>query len=62
MRQIADRLKESFATVDPAAVDGAVRTACDSLKDARVQSFLPILVERQARNILEGRSPRPSDH
>jgi hypothetical protein len=51
------RLHGSFdATCGPAAVDAAVDESLRRLAGARVDAFIPVLVERHARAVLIARS------
>jgi hypothetical protein len=53
------RLVADYADRYPASVvEELVRAVHDRMAGARVPNFLPILVERQARELLDGRGPR----
>ncbi|MGY1503105.1 three-helix bundle dimerization domain-containing protein [Streptomyces sp. QTS52] len=50
---IVERLKNAFsATYSPAEVEAAVAKAHASFTDRPVREFVPVLVERQARSVL----------
>ncbi|MEU9126979.1 hypothetical protein AB0D08_02485 [Kitasatospora sp. NPDC048540] len=49
---VATRLKRAHPTADPSRVDAVVATAYGELSDARVRTFIPILVERRALTLL----------
>lgn len=51
---VTDRLHARYPEVPRARVAAAVDRAAEQLSDARVDSFLPILVERLARRDLTG--------
>ncbi|MEW1634260.1 three-helix bundle dimerization domain-containing protein [Streptomyces sp. NPDC093801] len=52
LARVADRLFKAFAGLDRETVEGAVGTAYAELRYARVRTYLPILVERRARDLL----------
>ena len=55
---VAERLRASHPDMATADVDRLVQTIYDRFLDARVRDFIPLLVERGAREaLLEG--PRP---
>ncbi|MGW3818714.1 three-helix bundle dimerization domain-containing protein [Streptomyces sp. NPDC005046] len=63
--RLAARLKAAHPSVDPSVVDRAVATARGSFQQARVRTYLPILVERRVRVLLgaidrEATSPVPA--
>ncbi|WP_262061198.1 three-helix bundle dimerization domain-containing protein [Streptomyces sp. STR69] len=60
IRGIVERLKNAFsATHSPAEVEAAVAKAHASFVDRPVREFVPVLVERQARSILDN---HPADN
>ncbi|MFI1386277.1 three-helix bundle dimerization domain-containing protein [Embleya sp. NPDC020886] len=61
VRHAAARLKSAFPSVDPATVDAHVEAAHDALSDARIRTYVPILVERRARTMIKdgGTPPAP---
>ncbi len=52
---IARRLRAAHPLLAPADVDAVVMATARRFADARVQELLPILVERAARDALDGR-------
>lgn len=52
IRLVTDRLLKAHPDADPAVVHGSVRTAYEELKYARVRTYLPVLMERRARDLL----------
>lgn len=46
------RLRAAYASVDAITVEATVREAYESFHHAKVRTYIPILVERQARKIL----------
>ncbi|MFD9392093.1 three-helix bundle dimerization domain-containing protein [Streptomyces sp. NPDC060000] len=57
IRAIVERLNNAFkASHSPAEVEAAVAKAHASFTDRPVREFVPVLVERQARSILNDHS------
>ncbi|EMF52176.1 MULTISPECIES: hypothetical protein [Streptomyces] len=52
LRDIVARLSAAWPSVDEAVVEGAVRSAYESFREARLRAFVPILTERRARKAL----------
>ncbi|MFI8368964.1 three-helix bundle dimerization domain-containing protein [Streptomyces sp. NPDC085466] len=52
IRSVAERLVKAHPRLDAAVVHGAVRTAYDELRYARVRTYLPIPMERRAQDLL----------
>ncbi|MFD9302965.1 three-helix bundle dimerization domain-containing protein [Streptomyces sp. NPDC060048] len=60
VRHVAERLLKTHPGLGTEAVDGAVQTAYDELRYARVRTYLPVLLERRAGDLLEkGSHGRP---
>ncbi|MER5931728.1 hypothetical protein [Streptomyces sp. NPDC002054] len=49
---VTERLLKAFPGLDPHVVRGAVDTAYTELRYARVRTYLPVLMERRARDLL----------
>ncbi|MFF3404962.1 three-helix bundle dimerization domain-containing protein [Streptomyces sp. NPDC002742] len=49
---LATRLKAAYPSVDPSVVDEVVTTARGSFQQAKVRTYVPILVERRVRALL----------
>ncbi|MEF9887295.1 three-helix bundle dimerization domain-containing protein [Streptomyces sp. P9-A4] len=49
---VTERLLKAFPGLDPRIVRGAVRTAYADLRYARVRTYLPVLMERRAHDLL----------
>ncbi|MGW2027476.1 three-helix bundle dimerization domain-containing protein [Streptomyces decoyicus] len=56
VHNVATRLQSAYPSVDPAAVDALVKTAYEQLHQARIRTYIPILVERRARSMLNASS------
>ena len=52
LRVVSDKLKVRFRDTDGELVEATVGREADRLSDARVQSFVPLLVERAAKRRL----------
>ncbi|MFE2166457.1 three-helix bundle dimerization domain-containing protein [Streptomyces sp. NPDC059447] len=52
VRDMVARLCAAYPSVDAATVEGTVRAAYDSFREARIRAFIPILVERRSRRAL----------
>jgi hypothetical protein len=50
--RVAERLRSTYPSVDPRVVDEAVTEARGHLGSARIRTFVPIFVEREARAAL----------
>ena len=66
MDDIADRLQARFADaaglhVGDDEIDELVHLKADAFADARLQEFVPLLVEHQASDALRDRGMRPVD-
>ncbi|MGW3652056.1 hypothetical protein OHA74_13355 [Streptomyces phaeochromogenes] len=56
IQHVTEHLKTSHGdTHTPDEIEAAVATACASLKDMPVRSYVPVLVERRAQHILSER-------
>ncbi|MER8041651.1 hypothetical protein [Streptomyces sp. NPDC094032] len=53
LQDLVARLVVAYPSLDPAAVEAAVRSAYAHFEQATVRSFLPILVERRSRKALD---------
>lgn len=51
---VRDRLRQRFPDLDPGLVDRTVSAAHHELDGASVRDFVPILVEKRARDVLAG--------
>ncbi|MFD9463065.1 three-helix bundle dimerization domain-containing protein [Streptomyces sp. NPDC060027] len=63
--RLAARLKAAHPSIDPSVVDQAVATARGSFRQAKVRTYVPILIERRVRVLLgaldrEAASPVPA--
>jgi hypothetical protein len=52
IRDIVTRLRAALSAADEATVEVTVRSAYDSFRRARVRTYVPILAERRARDML----------
>ncbi|MEU9081431.1 three-helix bundle dimerization domain-containing protein [Streptomyces sp. NPDC048357] len=52
IRHVAERLMEAHPQLDAGLVRASVQTAYDELRYARVRTYLPVLMERRARDLL----------
>ncbi|WP_329439241.1 hypothetical protein OG906_01700 [Streptomyces sp. NBC_01426] len=52
VHHVAERLMKAHPGLDAGAVRGAVETAYDELRYARVRAYLPVLLERRAGDLL----------
>lgn len=52
VRQVTERLAAARPDVDLHLVQRSVATAYDELRFARVRSYLPVLMERRAKELL----------
>ncbi|WKV75780.1 hypothetical protein AW27_032205 [Streptomyces sp. PCS3-D2] len=52
IRAVAERLMKAHPQVDAGLVQSSVQTAYEELKYARVRTYLPVLMERRARDLL----------
>ncbi|KAB1148248.1 hypothetical protein F7R91_10145 [Streptomyces luteolifulvus] len=53
VRDVVSRLVAAYDSVDAATVEATVGEAHDAFRQARVRAFVPILVERRARAVLD---------
>ncbi|MFI9207855.1 three-helix bundle dimerization domain-containing protein [Streptomyces sp. NPDC053253] len=58
VRRVAERLMEAHPQLDAGVVRSSVQTAYEELRYARVRSYLPVLMERRARDLLPSDEPR----
>ncbi|MFE5540333.1 three-helix bundle dimerization domain-containing protein [Streptomyces sp. NPDC056519] len=49
---VAQRLMKTHPELDADVVENSVRTAYEELRHARVRTYLPILMERRANDLL----------
>ncbi|MFG2754656.1 three-helix bundle dimerization domain-containing protein [Streptomyces xanthophaeus] len=56
VRHVPERLSKTRPGLGKEAVDGAVQTAYDELRYARVRTYLTVLLERRAGDLL-GKGP-----
>ncbi|WP_365190837.1 three-helix bundle dimerization domain-containing protein, partial [Streptomyces syringium] len=52
MRAVAERLVKEHPHLDIGLVRGSVETAYEELRYARVRTYLPVLTERRAKDLL----------
>ena len=50
--QVRDRLEKQYPATSPENVRLAISVAYESLRDARIREFIPVLVEREAKDKL----------
>ncbi|MET9695127.1 hypothetical protein ABZY81_43330 [Streptomyces sp. NPDC006514] len=51
IRHVAERLLKAHPQLDAGLVQSSVQTAYDELRYARVRTYLPILMERRAKDL-----------
>ncbi|MFD8291431.1 three-helix bundle dimerization domain-containing protein [Streptomyces lavendulae] len=59
-RLVADRLMQAHPRLSTGLVRAAVATAYEELRYARVRTYLPVLMERRARDLLPFDEQPPS--
>ncbi|MFF3861394.1 three-helix bundle dimerization domain-containing protein [Streptomyces sp. NPDC002209] len=52
IRHVAERLLKAHPELDADVVEDSVRTAYEELRYARVRTYLPVLMERRAKDLL----------
>ncbi|MFB6565179.1 three-helix bundle dimerization domain-containing protein [Streptomyces sp. NPDC056400] len=52
IRHVTERLMKAHPQLDADLLEGSVRTAYEELRYARVRTYLPILIERRAKDLL----------
>ncbi|MFF4427549.1 three-helix bundle dimerization domain-containing protein [Streptomyces sp. NPDC001513] len=52
IRHVVERLMKAHPELDADLVESSVRTAYEELRYARVRTYLPILMERRAKDLL----------
>lgn len=52
---IIERLEQHFTDVAPSTVEAVVQQSVHQFDRAPVKSFLPLLAEKRARKVLQGR-------
>ncbi|MFE9928407.1 three-helix bundle dimerization domain-containing protein [Streptomyces sp. NPDC005533] len=57
IRHVAERLMEAHPQLDTGLIRASVQTAYDELRYARVRTYLPVLMERRARDLLPSDEP-----
>ena len=50
--EVRHRLEKRYPTTSPENVELAVAVAYESLRNARIREFIPVLVEREAKDRL----------
>ncbi|MFI5666266.1 three-helix bundle dimerization domain-containing protein [Streptomyces sp. NPDC051704] len=55
IRLVAERLMKTHPHLDGGLVRGSVQTAYEELRYARVRTYLPVLMERRAKDLLPSR-------
>lgn len=50
---VRHRLESKFPATDPSVVHLAVSVSYETLRDARIREFIPVLVEREASDKLD---------
>ncbi|MEU0430149.1 hypothetical protein ABZ153_00580 [Streptomyces sp. NPDC006290] len=60
--RLAARLKTAYPSVDPSVVDEVVATARGSFRQAKVRTYVPILVERRVRALLGALHDEETSH
>lgn len=56
---VAERLRRQFPTLPDSMVTSTVADVAWGYRDARIRSYLPLLVEREARDLLTGALAAP---
>ncbi len=56
---VAERLMKAHPQLDPALVQASVETAYEELRYARVRTYLPVLMERRAKDLLHSPDEQP---
>ncbi|MFD9415144.1 three-helix bundle dimerization domain-containing protein [Streptomyces goshikiensis] len=57
---VAERLMKTHPQLDTGVVAASVQTAYEELRYARVRTYLPVLMERRARDLLSSDEQTPS--
>ncbi|MFC6138024.1 three-helix bundle dimerization domain-containing protein [Streptomyces spororaveus] len=52
IRHVTERLMKAHPQLDAGLVQSSVRTAYEELRYARVRTYLPVLMERRAKDLL----------
>lgn len=52
IKDVTERLVEAMPDMTPQQIRNSVQTAYDELRYARVRSYLPVLMERRAKDLL----------
>ncbi|MER6320202.1 hypothetical protein ABT237_41620 [Streptomyces sp. NPDC001581] len=52
IRHVTERLMEAHPQLDAGLVHSSVQTAYEELRYARVRTYLPVLMERRAKDLL----------
>ncbi|MFD4320746.1 three-helix bundle dimerization domain-containing protein [Streptomyces sp. NPDC058548] len=52
IRHVAERLMQAHPQLSPVLVQSSVRTAYEEFRYARVRTYLPVLMERRAKDLL----------
>jgi hypothetical protein len=57
LRDVIGRLAHEFGdAVSPKVIDETVRLECDRFEAARVRTYVPLLVERRVRRLVQDRA------
>ncbi|MFE3324940.1 three-helix bundle dimerization domain-containing protein [Streptomyces sp. NPDC059176] len=59
IRDVSERLAKSVPGVTSRQIRESVQTAYDELRYARVRSYLPVLMERRAKDLLAAEHLHP---
>ncbi|MFE6835084.1 three-helix bundle dimerization domain-containing protein [Streptomyces sp. NPDC057705] len=54
---VIERLMKAHPQLDPELVRASVETAYEELRYARVRTYLPVLMERRAKDLLHSDEP-----
>ncbi|MFD4141703.1 MULTISPECIES: three-helix bundle dimerization domain-containing protein [unclassified Streptomyces] len=60
IRNVTERLVTALPGVNSHRVHRSVQIAYNEFRYARVRSYLPVLMERRAKDLLTAESPHPS--
>ncbi|MCY0946112.1 three-helix bundle dimerization domain-containing protein [Streptomyces antarcticus] len=59
IRHVAERLMKTHPGLDAGLVHSTVQTAYEELRYARVRTYLPVLMERRAKDLLPEERTEP---
>ncbi|MFE5861651.1 three-helix bundle dimerization domain-containing protein [Streptomyces virginiae] len=62
IRHVTERLMDAYPQLDVGVVESLVQTGYEELRYARVRTYLPVLMERRAKDLLptDGRTDHRS--